>query len=132
MTDLPPPTKDPAGFLSAALAQGADGAALRLMAEAAGCRVHDLGALDAAALAERAALHAAGARALAASIARGAAPMLLIAATGAEGVRYQGALTEGLMGYERIHVDVSAPSQPHGLALILILPPVEVNRYWGP
>jgi hypothetical protein len=69
--------------------------------------------------------------------------MLLRAQVGPEGARYAEALAQGLMGFERIFALVSADagaagavqvvSNPAGggLALILILPPIEVNRYWG-
>ena len=101
--------------------------------------MHDLGA----GVAQSAALHAAGARALAATLARGTAPMLLMAEVGPKGAGYADALAQGLMGYERICALVSAEAGASGavqvtpnplgraLALILIRPPVEVNRYWG-
>jgi hypothetical protein len=69
--------------------------------------------------------------------------MLLMAEVGPEGARYAEALAQGLMGYERIFALVTAETgasgavqvMPNpvcgGLALTLILPPVEVNRYWG-
>lgn len=140
MTDFPLPALDPSGFLRAVMA-AAPGVAVA--ASAAGCVVHDLGTVAPQSVAERAELHAAGARALAATLARGAAPMLLRAQVGPEGARYAEALAQGLMSYERIFALVSADagaagavqvvSNPAGggLALILILPPVEVNRYWG-
>lgn len=139
MTDFPPPTVDPSGFLRAVMAAASSVGAARSFAATAGCVVHDLGA----GAAQSAALHAAGARALAATLARGTAPMLLMAEVGPEGAGYAEALAQGLMGYERIFALVSAEAgasgavqvMPNpaggGLALILILPPVEVNRYWG-
>jgi hypothetical protein len=105
--------------------------------------VHDLGKGVPQDVAQSAALHAAGARALAATLARGTAPMLLMAEVGPEGARYAEALAQGLMGYERIFAQVAAEAgaaaavevTPNhvraGLVAILILPPVEVNRYWG-
>jgi hypothetical protein len=69
--------------------------------------------------------------------------MLLMAEVGPEGAGYAEALAQGLMGSERIFalvtaeagasgaVQVLANPAGGGLALILILPPVEVNRYWG-
>ena len=139
MTDFPPPTVDPSGFLRAVMAAAPSGETARSFAATAGCVVHDLGA----GVAQSAALHAAGARALAATLARGTAPMLLMAEVGPEGAGYAEALAQGLMGYERIFALVSAEAGASGavqvmanpagggLALILILPPVEVNRYWG-
>ena len=140
MTDFPPPTVDPSGFLRAVMAAASSVDAARSFAATAGCVVHDLGA----GVAQSAALHSAGARALAATLARGTAPMLLMAEVGPEGAGYAEALAQGLMGYERIFalvtaeagasgaaVQVMANHAGGGLALILILPPVEVNRYWG-
>lgn len=140
MTDFPPPTVDPSGFLRAVMAAASSVDTARSFAATAGCVVHDLGA----GVAQSAALHAAGARALAATLARGNAPMLLMAEVGPEGAGYAEALAQGLMGYERIFalvtaeagasgaaVQVMANPAGGGLALILILPPVEVNRYWG-
>jgi hypothetical protein len=139
MTDFPLPAPNPSGFLRAVMA-AAPG--VEVAGRAAGCVVHDLGAVAPPSVAERAALHAAGARALAATLARGTAPMLLRAEVGPEGARYAEALAQGLMGYERIFALVSADAgaagavqvvpypAAEGLALILILPPVEVNRYW--
>ena len=140
MTDFPPPAVDPSGFLRAVLAAASSVDAARSFAATAGCVVHDLGA----GAAQSAALHAAGARALAATLARGTAPMLLMAEVGPKGAGYAEALAQGLMGYERIFalvtaeagasgaaVQVMANPAGGGLALILILPPVEVNRYWG-
>ena len=140
MIDFPPPTVDPSGFLRAVMVAASSVDAARSFAATAGCVVHDLGA----GVAQSAALHAAGARALAATLARGTAPMLLMAEVGPEGAGYAEALAQGLMGYERIFALVSAEAGASGaavqvmanpagggLALILILPPVEVNRYWG-
>jgi len=139
MTDFPLPTVDPPGFLRAVMAAASSVDAARSFAATAGCVVHDLGA----GVAQSAALHSAGARALAATLARGTAPMLLMAEVGPEGAGYAEALAQGLMGYERIFalvtaeagasgaVQVMANPAGGGLALILILPPVEVNRYWG-
>ncbi len=123
MLPLPDPVKEPDAFLLA-LASHPDAAA---SARAAGCSVHPLTAPadhDPAALAQ---LHAAGARALAASLARGAAPMLLIfkAPDSLPAPRYAPALAEGLMGYERIHTTISP-----AVTLILILPPSQTNAYW--
>ena len=143
MTDFPLPTIDPSGFLRAVMAAAPAVEAARHAATAAGCVVHDLGAVAPQGVAESAALHAAGARALAATLARGTAPMLLMAEVGPEGARYAEALAQGLMGYERIFALVTAEAGASGavqvmpspvgggLALTLILPPVEVNRYWG-
>ena len=143
MTDLPLPAVNPTGFLRALIAAAPSVEAARSSAAAAGCAVHDLGTVAPQDVAQCAALHAAGARALAATLARGAEPILLRAQVGPEGARYAEALAQGLMGYERIFALVSADagaagavqvvSYPavEGLALILILPPVEVNRYWG-
>lgn len=119
MLPLPAPVKEPEAFLMA-LASHPDAEAA---ARTAGCAVHPLTATadhDPAALAQ---LHAAGARALAASLARGAAPMLLTFKT--PDPAYAPALAEGLMGYERIHTAISP-----ALALILILPPSQPNSYW--
>ena len=140
MTDFPPPTVDPSGFLRAVMAAASSVDTARSFAATAGCVVHDLGA----GVAQSAARHAAGARALAATLARGTAPMLLMGEVGPKGAGYAEALAQGLMGYERIFalvtaeagasgaaVQVMANPAGGGLALILILPPVEVNRYWG-
>ena len=67
---------------------------------------------------------ASAARALAASLARGGAPMLLVLSP-APGPAYAAALAKALMGYERIHT-----AQGPGAALILILPPTAINSYW--
>lgn len=118
MTQPADPLTNPDAFL-AALSAGGDPAPA---AQAAGCVVHPLqGAGQPTALA---ALHAAGARALAASLPRGGAPMLLVL-TPAPGPGYAPALAEGLMGYERIY-----SAQSPSAALILILPPVTVSSYW--
>lgn len=119
MLSLPDPLREPDAFLTALLAQDAPVA----MARDAGCAVHPLSAEGQPAPA-LAALHAAGARALAASLARGAAPMLLVLMPPPDAT-YPPALTEGLMGYERIHT-----AQGPAAALILILPPTAVNSYW--
>lgn len=119
MLPLPDPAKDPDAFLMALASHPDAGATART----AGCAVHPLTAPadhDPTALAQ---LHAAGARALAASLARGAAPMLLILT--APDPAYAPALAEGLMGYERIHTAITATA-----ALILILPPSQPNAYW--
>lgn len=117
MTTLPAPTAEPVAFLMELSAIADPGPA----AQAAGCAVHPLDGAE-----DRAGLHAAGARALAASLAMGAAPMLLTVAAGDKAEAYQAALTEGLMGYERIHTAQTAA----GLVLILILPPSAPNAYW--
>ena len=119
MPPLPDPLTDPDAFLAAVLAEAAPDQA----AQAAGCVVHPLAGSGqpAAALAH---LHAAGARALAASLARSGPPMLLTLSP-APAPAYAPALTEGLMGYERIHT-----AQGPGAALILILPPTAINGYW--
>ena len=143
MTDFPLPTLDPSGFLRAVMAAAPAVEAARHAATSAGCVVYDLAAVAPQGVVQSAALHAAGARALAATLARGTAPMLLMAEVGPEGARYAEALAQGLMGYERIFALVTAETgasgavkvMPNpaggGLALTLILPPVEVNRYWG-
>lgn len=89
-------------------------AAAKALAEAAGCQVHLLGdALEGEAR-EVAAHHAAAARAIAATLARGAAPVLLLsggeltvtrrgAGTGGPNAEYALALAIHLAGYERIH-----------------------------
>ena len=138
MTTLPAPTTAPSAFLRALLAQGDRKAA----AEEAGCNVHrltDTPGTDAAAMA---ALQAAGARAIAATLAREARPILLISQGSAAGAEYAQALAQGLMGYERIHalvcgptgesgaVEVTGDSANEGLRLILILPPTVENTYW--
>lgn len=119
MLPLPTALTEPDAFLMALDTHPDAEAAAR----AAGCVVHPLAAAadhDPAALAQ---LHAAGARALAASLARGGAPMLLVFKTPAPA--YAPALDAGLMGYERIHTAVSPTA-----ALILILPPSQPNSYW--
>ena len=151
MTDLPDPATDPAGFLAALMARAADAAGARALGVSAGLSVHDLGAVPQAEAAHIAGVQAAGARALAASLARGAPPLLLIASAGGAAETYARALETGLMGYERIFARIAAgvagsgasgggasgavrvaPGHAEGgLALILILPPVEVNRYWS-
>jgi hypothetical protein len=135
MTDLPLPAVNPTGFLRALIAAAPSVEAARSSAAAAGCAVHDLGTVAPQDVAQCAAL--------AATLARGAEPILLRAQVGPEGARYAEALAQGLMGYERIFALVSADAGAagavqvvpypavEGLALILILPPVEVNRYWG-
>lgn len=137
MSDLPDPTQ-PAAFLRA-LAGEAD---LRGRAERAGCDVHALTDANPADPAATAALVAAGARALAATLARGARPILLVSqGTGPDQI-FATALAEGLMGYERIFALIGAPSGARdavevidapdlaGLRLILILPPTGTNSYW--
>lgn len=146
MTDLPDPATDPADFLGALMARAADAAGARALGISAGLSVHDLGAVVQAEAAHIAGVQAAGARALAASLARGAPPLLLIASAGGAAETYARALETGLMGYERIFARIAAgvagdgasgavmvaPGHAEGgLALILILPPVEVNRYWS-
>ncbi|MFZ9198401.1 MAG: hypothetical protein ACO22Z_03560 [Paracoccaceae bacterium] len=143
MTNLPLPAVNPVGFLRALMATASSVEAARKSAAGTGCVVHDLGAIAPQDAAQSAALHAAGARALAATLARGTAPMLLLADAGPEGACYADALAQGLMGYERIFAQVAAeagaaaaveitPNHPRaGLVAILILPPFEVNRYWG-
>lgn len=129
---------DPATFLRALLACDDPAAAAR----AAGCAVHLLGAAvgDAA---QSGALHAAGARAIAATLARDASPILLVAQAGPSAPAYAEALARELMRYERIFTlvcsaeggdGVAAVVPGHaqeGLALILILPPLGVNSYWS-
>lgn len=118
MPGLPDPLSAPDAFLAAVLAGDATA-----LAQGAGCVVHPLhgAGQPAAALA---ALHAAGARALAASLPRGGAPMLLVL-TPAPDPGYGPALAEGLMGYDRVHA-----AQGPNAALILILPPTAINAYW--
>lgn len=150
MTSLPDPALTdpllgPAAFLRALLAGAADHDDLRARAEAAGCVVHalsDCPATEEAATAATAALQAAGARAIAATLARGGQPILLVSQGLAAGEAYAAALAEGLMGYERIFALVCAPSgaagavevtgdsRSDGLRLILILPPTVANSYW--
>lgn len=89
-------------------------AAARALAEAAGCQVHVLGdALEGEAR-EVAARQAAGARAIAATLARGAPPVLLLSGgeltvtrrgngVGGPNAEFCLALAINLMGYERIH-----------------------------
>ena len=65
MTDFPLPTVDPSGFLRALMAAAPSVEAARSSAAAVGCVVHDLGKGVPQDVAQSAALHAAGARALA-------------------------------------------------------------------
>lgn len=139
---LPDPLLGPAAFLRALLAGAAGHDDLRARAEAAGCVVHALSDCPATEEAATAALQAAGARAIAATLARGAQPILLVSQGLAAGEAYATALAEGLMGYERIFALVCAPSgaagavevtgdsRSDGLRLILILPPTVANSYW--
>lgn len=88
--------------------------AAKAMAEAAGCEVHILGdALEGEAR-DVAALQAAGARAIAASLAKGAKPILLLSGgeltvtkrgkgVGGPNAEYCLALAINLLGYDRIH-----------------------------
>ena len=120
MSSLPQPTESPDAFVKALAALPAPGPA----AMAAGCVVHPLaGGTAAEALGL---LHAAAARALAASLPRDAAPLLLILPDPTDAPTYGRALEQGLMGYERIHWAVGP-----ALGLILILPPSGTNSYWG-
>lgn len=139
MTELPPPATDPDAFLRAVLRHDDRAQA----AGNAGCVVHPLGDVRSEDAAKTGALHAAGARAIAASLAREAQPIVLMGQAGAEAAAYAKALGEGLMGYERIFalvvtegagfgaVDTLPDPARDGLAMILILPPVEANRYWS-
>ena len=83
------------------------------MARAAGCDVHILGDAIEGEAREVATLHAAGARAIAASLAKDARPILLLSGgeltvtkrgngSGGPNAEYALALAKGLMGYERI------------------------------
>lgn len=119
MIPLPSPTGEPDAFLMALVAHPDP----QVAARDAGCSVHPLMAPEGSDPEALALLHAAGARALAASLARGAAPLLLVFP--APGAAYAPALAKGLMGYERIHT-----AQSPTAALILILPPTAVNAYW--
>lgn len=119
MIPLPAPTSEPDAFLMALIAHPDPETAAR----DAGCSVHRLTAPEGSDPAALAPLHAAGARALAASLARGAAPLLLVFP--AASPAYAPALAEGLMGYERIHT-----AQGPAAALTLILPPTAINTYW--
>lgn len=137
MSDLPLPTLAPEGFLQAIAARDD----WQEAAKAAGCDLHLLAAgPDMASLAG---LHAAGARALAASIARDGRPMLLRCDGLSDAAAYGAALEAGLMGYERIFYWVPTPTQERPAAtaadlgqnhqpaaLILILPPSGTNSYW--
>jgi glycerate 2-kinase len=87
--------------------------AAKAMAEAAGCSVHVLGDAIEGEARTVAALHAAGARAIAATLGREAKPILLLSGgeltvtrrgdgIGGPNAEYALALAQGLMGYERI------------------------------
>lgn len=135
---MPDPMTDPAAFLRAVL--GSDDPMAR--ATAAGCDVHRLIDPPGQAATATAGLQAAGARAIAASLARGARPMLLISQGCPASAEYAQALVQGLMGYERIvalvggltggsgAVAMTGDSRHDGLRLILILPPTAPNPYW--
>lgn len=121
MTALPDPSLQPDAFLSALHCAADPDRAAR----DAGCVLHGLGAEAGADPAATARLHAAGARAIAATLARGASPLLLLAQADRPDDAYAAALVEGLMGYERIHVGLQ-----DGWRMILVLPPTGQNAYW--
>lgn len=121
MLPLPDPTAEPKAFLMAMSGQADPAAAAR----AAGCVVHVLAGQESAEITALAGLHGAGARAIAASLAIGAAPIMLLSQGGLDHTAYATALTTALMGYERIHTAIS-----HDNRMILILPAVELSAYW--
>ena len=117
---LPDPICAPAAFLQALSQHPAPAET----ATAAGIPAHSL-ANPGVPAGQAALLHAAGARALAASLARGGPPMLLVVTGLTEAAAYGAGLSEGVMGYERIHWTAT-----EGRALILILPPSGRNAFW--
>lgn len=122
MTDFPLPAAQPDAFLVALT--GCDN--LEQAAQRTGCVVHPLASSPGADLTDLAGLHAAGARALAASLVIGDKPMLLTFDASAAFDSYETALARGLMSYERIHVARTRQD----LALILILPPTGTSLFW--